>query len=231
VSSSRAARRVGVAVSGLVAVVALTGCGDNPPPGAASVVNGHKISASSVDDLAHAQCTAANRASAQGQTQAAPLARVQALSLGLLIDTELTKQYAADLDLSADPSLVTGFYSQIKPGIDPLPQPARGILTKVFTDYAKGRALLVEAGSQKTGQAVSLDNLQQLLDAGSAARATWEKGATITTDARYGPTKDGFPGAGGGSVSKAVSSYAKQADKTEPSQSFVSGLPAKQKCG
>jgi hypothetical protein len=223
-------RGVPVAVAGVLATLVVSGC-SQLTPGTAAVVNGTRISNDQVQDLAQAQCTAADKAKAAGQSQTMSISRVKAQSLGLLMDTELSLQYAKDEKITPDTSLVNGFYSQFEPGITPLPTKARTTLTDVFGSWAKGRAILVQAGAESTGQQVSLDNLQQLLDAGLKDRTTWLKKASIDTDPRYAPGKDGFPGNGDGSVSKASSTFAKAAGAAQQDPSFVSGLPAGQKCG
>ncbi len=213
-----------------IALLLLSGCA-GLTPGTAAVVNGSRITDEQVADLAHAQCVAAERAAAQGSTTTTPLAQVKQQSLGLLMDTELSRQYAKDEGLTAPTGLAQGIYAQFQPSIDPLPGSARAVLREVFQDWARGRALLVEAGSRATGQQVSNSNVQQLLNAGLQAREPWLKKADIETDPRYDPSKEGFPGGGSGSVSKPVSKFAKDAGKDQPDAAWVSGLPASQKCG
>ncbi len=58
-----------------------------------------------------------------------------------------------------------------------------------------------------------------------------QEGRRSTTDPRYAPSKDGFPGGGDGSVSRASSGFAKGATATKADAKFVAGLPASQKCG
>lgn len=223
-------RGVPVAVAATLAALVVSGCGQLTP-GTAAVVNGTRITNDEVNDLAEAQCVAADKAKASGQSQTMAVSRVKVQSLALLMDTELSKQFAADEDITPDTQLVKGFYSQFEPGITPLPSTARTTLTDVFQNWAQGRAILVEAGSKSTGDKATLQNLQQLLDAGLKDRDGWVKKADIDTDARYAPGKDGFPGTGDGSVSKASSKFAKDAGATQPDPSFASGLPAGQKCG
>ena len=216
--------------SAAVALLLLAGCGEITP-GTASVVNGTRITNSEVDDLASAQCVAADRAAKTGNSTPMAVSKVKQQSLGLLMDTELSLQYAKDEDITPELSLSKAFYGQLEPGITPLPGKARTVLTDVFEDWAKGRAILVQAGSKATGQAPSQTNLEQLTNAGLQDRTAWAKKAKIETDARYAPSKDGFPGGGDGSVSKASSDFAKGATATKADAKFVSGLPASQKCG
>lgn len=223
----RATRAVPAAA---LALLLLTGCSDLTP-GTAAVVNGSKITNHDVDELAAAQCVAANRAAKSGQSTTMAISRVKAESLGLLMDAELSRQYGKDQGITPEPSLAGGFFDQLKPGITPLPSKARAVLTDFFESWGKGRAILVQAGARSTGQTPSLTNLDQLLTAGLKDRESWLKKADITTDARYSPNEKGYPGASSGSVSRATSSYAKDASKTKPDANWVKTLPPSQKCG
>lgn len=213
-----------------LALLVLSGCGEITP-GTASVVNGTRITNTDVNDLAEAQCVAANLAAEAGQSTSMAISRVKQQSLGLLLDTELSKQYAEDEGLEPEKSMSEGFYGQLEPGINPLPGKTRTEIEKVFGEWAVGRAILVEAGSKSTGEEPTFTNIEQLMNAGLQARDSWLKKAEIRTDPRYAPSDQGFPGGGESSVSRAGSTFAKGATATEPDPKWVSGLPASQKCG
>jgi hypothetical protein len=212
------------------ALLLLSGCGQLTP-GTAAVVNGTRISNAEVKDLADAQCAAADQAAKSGQSQTMAVSRVKQQSLGLLMDTELSLQFAEAKGITPDKSLVNGFYGQLEQGIAGLPEQTRAELEDVFHRWAEGRAALVQAGSKATGQQASSSNLQQLLNAGLQARDGWLKNADISTDPRYAPSKEGYPGGGDSSVSRAGSDFAKGAGAQQPDPTWVSGLPASQKCG
>lgn len=222
--------RLWAAPTATLALLLLTGCGAITP-GTAAVVNGTRITNDQVNALAAAQCVAADRAARSGNSTATAISQVKQQSLGLLMDTELSLQYAADENIEAPRSLAQAFYSQLEPSITPLPSKERTVLTDVFTNWARGRAVLVTAGSQATSQAPSSDNIDQLISAGLQKRTSWLKSAKIETDPRYAPSERGFPGGGDGSVSRAGSDFAKSAGSSKPDPKFVAGLPASQKCG
>ncbi|MGK2875706.1 MAG: hypothetical protein ACSLEW_08700 [Nocardioides sp.] len=222
-----AARAVPVAA---LALLLLSGCAELTP-GTAAVVNGTRITNDEVDDFADAQCVARERAAKSDSSTALAVSRVQQNSLGLLMDTELSLQYAEDQGIEPEKSLSQGLYSQYEPGITPLPSKARTVLTDVFQAWARGRAILIEAGSRSTGEAPSFTNLDKLIDAGLQERDSWLKKAEITTDPRYAPTEQGFPGGGDSSVSRAGSDFAKGAAAKEPDPKWIAGLPASQTCG
>ena len=224
-------RRYAAAVGVATAVLALAGCGSFTP-NAASVVNGHAITHSEVDELAQAQCAGVELAKKQGQQQAVARKQLTERALGLLIDIRLNLDYGRSLGLSARPDETTQAFAQVQPLIAALPAQYQSYLDDVFHQWAQGRDMMVQVGEAATGQAASATNGDQLLNAGYAKRETWlQKDATIDTDPRYSPGKVGWPGEGDGSVSKPVSSFAKDAGKSTPSSAFLGNLPASMVCG
>jgi SurA-like protein len=215
----------------VAALLLLSGCGQLSP-GTASVVNGTKITDSEVKDVADAQCVAADQAAKAGAgSTATAMSRINQQALFLLIDAEISKQYAKDEGLKPSKGLADAFFSQFKTSLAALPEKPRTVLEDLFKNWAESRAVLVQAGSEAAGQAPSKDNLEQLLNAGLQARAKWMKDADIDTDPRYAPGKDGLPGGGDSSVSEAGSAFAKDAGAQKADPQWVSGLPANQKCG
>ena len=160
-----------------------------------------------------------------------PSSRIHQQSLFLLIDAEISKQYAEKEGLEASQGLADAFFSEFKDSLAALPENPRTVLEELFTDWSESRAVLVEAGSKATGQAPSEQNVEQLLNAGLQERAKWLKDADIDTDPRYAPGKDGLPGGGDISVSEAGSDFAKDAGAQEADPEWVAALPANQKCG
>ncbi len=230
VSGKRPLGAAARAAAPLAALLLLTGCGQLGP-GTAASVNGHRITMQQVDDLVDAQCDAAVRQGGGQPGSAMPLTQVQRRSLGLLLEIELTKQYAAAKHLKADPRVVEAYWSQYRGAIQQLPEQTAKVLSATFHDFAQIRAVLVDAGSRATGQPPSPSNLQDLTQAGLDARQKWLDDATVHTDPRFGPDQDGFPGAGDGSVSRPVSDFAKKASAAQADPEWVSSLPARQKCG
>ena len=214
----------------VLTALTLSGCGALTP-GTASVVGDEKISMSQVDDLAAAQCTALDAAGKSGQSQALPVSDIKRRSLGLLMDTALSKQYADSQDAAANPQVTQLIYGQIEQSISALPAKARGPLGDAFEKWAEARSALVTVAARESGETPSTSNLEKLLDAGVAARQKWQKSITIDTDPRFSPDKTGFPGPGDGSVSQASSSFAKGGVASQVDPSWVDQLPASQKCG
>ncbi len=225
-------RRLALAAAAVTGLLALTGCGDSRPPGAASVVNGHTITHQEVDDLADAQCAGVQEASKQGQGQAVPRKQLTQRALGLLIDIRLNLDYGASLGLHPRQEAVISDYAQVEQLIAALPAKYHAYLSDVFHDWARGRDMVEQVGEAATGTTSNASNADQVLNAGYAKREVWlKKDGHINTDPVYAPGKVGWPGEGDSSVSKPVSSFATSASKAQPSAAFVAGLPAGQRCG
>jgi len=218
------------AVPAVAALLLLTGC-DQLSPGTASMVNGTRITEDEVAAVADAQCVAADEAAQAGGAAATAMSRVHQQSLFLLIDAEISKQYAEDEGLEPSEGLAEAFFSEFEQSLAELPEKPRTVLEGLFQDWADSRAVLVQAGSEATGQQPSQENVEQLLQAGLQARAEWMQTAEIETDPRYAPGEDGLPGGGDSSVSQPGSDFAKDAGAEEADPEWVGGLPANQKCG
>jgi hypothetical protein len=220
------------AVATAAALLVLSGCSDNPSPGAASVVDGHKISNSQVTELSDAQCAGVQLAAKQGQGQPVSRKQLTQRALGLLIDIRLNLDYGKSLGLTPRSEQAQADFAQVKPLIASLPAKYHTYLDSVFEQWADGRDLMTQVGEQSSGQQATSANAEQVLDAGYKQRQTWlVKNASIETDARYAPGKIGWPGEGDSSVSEPESSYAKAAAKATPSASFLGNLPSGQRCG
>lgn len=213
-----------------VAVLGLSGCG-GLTPGTAAVVNGERITHSDVEDLVEAQCAATEAAAGSGTGGAVAVSQLRQQSLGVLMDTVLSLQYAQDEGITPDREIADGLYRQFEPSIAELPESSRGALSAAFREWAQGRAAMIELGSRSTGEAVTPEAVPELMQAGLAAREQWLADADIETDARYSPAENGFPGGGDGSVSRASSDFAKKAAAGQADPEWIGGLPAGQRCG
>ncbi len=218
----------------LVAIGALTlgGCG-SLPPGAASVVDGTTISRSDVTELADAQCAGIEQAAESGEAQAqeSPRKALVQQALSLLMDIELSLKYGESEDVSPRPQEVAATFAQIKPLLATLPEKYQPFMEETFERWAQSRDVLTQIGMQETGEQPDANNAEALLNAGYEKREPWLKTVDIETDPRYGPSGLGWPGGADPSVSKASSSFAKDATKEQPDAAWVSALPGNQKCG
>lgn len=213
-----------------VAALGLSGCGELTP-GTAANVAGARITHEQVDDLVDAQCSAANASAESGGAAAVPVSQVRQQSLGVLMDTTLSTKYAEDQQITPDKKIAAALFEQFEPTIATLPEASRTELSKVFKAWALGRSAMIEAGSQSTGKPITAAAAQELMTAGLADREKWLTKVDITTDARYAPAANGFPGGGDGSASRPTSAFAKSATAAQADPAWVGGLPTGQKCG
>jgi hypothetical protein len=229
---TRSARRAPlVAMVAIGSALLLSGCG-NVPPGTASVIDGTKISRSDVTELAEAQCAGISAAAKeQGQAPAAPRKQLLQQSLTLLMDIELSLQYGKAEGISPRPKEVAATYTQVEAPIKSLPKKYHDFMEGVFHRWAAGRDVMTQVGVQETGEQPSASNADALLQAGYQKREPWLKKADIVTDPRYGLSDISDSGGSDPSVSKAVSSFAKDANEAQPPAAWVSELPSSQKCG
>jgi hypothetical protein len=230
---TRSAKR-GPAVALAAMALVLGGCGSTtPPPGTASEISGTKISRSDVNELADAQCAGILQAAKSGQSQTQEASRKQLVqqALSLLMDIEFSLQFGKSEDVSARPEESAATYSQIDPLIKSLPEKYQPFMERTFHRWAEARDVLTQVGEEASGQQPNATNAEQLINAGYQKREPWLKTRDVRTDPRYGPAGIGWPGGTDPSVSKAVSSFAKSADKTTPDPAWLSALPTGQKCG
>lgn len=225
--SRRSVRAIPVAALGLLL---LSGCAELTP-GTAAVVNGTRITTDEVSQLAQAQCSGVALSVKMQEGEAVARKRLEESALSLLMDIELNLDFAKTLDLDPRPASVAAIYAQVDPLIQALPEKQRPVTEGVFQRWAKARDVMTQAGEQATRQSATPENADSLVSAAYRERAAWLKKVEIQTDPRYAPDKDGFPGAGDGSVSRATSDFAKSATATKPDATWVSGLPANQRCG
>ena len=160
------------------------------------------------------------------------MSRVHQQSLCLLIDAELSKQYAEEEGLEPSEGPGGGLLQRVRAAPSPSCRRSRAPCSRTCSRTGPRAApCSSRPASEATGQQPSQENVEQLLNAGLQARAAWLKKADIETDPRYAPGEDGLPGGGDSSVSQPGSDFAKDAGAEEPDPEWVSGLPANQKCG
>lgn len=229
---TRSVRSVPLVALAVVGALTLGGCG-SLPPGAASVIEGTTISQSDVEELADAQCAGIQDAAESGQAEAGATARKQLVqqALALLMDVELSLQYGASEGVEPRAQESAATFAQVKPLLETLPEKYQPFMFDTFEKWAQSRDVLTQLGVEATGQQPDATNAEALLNAGYQQREPWLKTVDIETDPRYGPTGIGWPGGADPSVSKASSSFAKDADQDQPEAAWVDALPSGQKCG
>lgn len=221
-----ASRRVKLAA--LAAGMALlAGCGTHP--GAAAVVGSDTISQEEVDDVAQAVC-AANLATAKAQNQ--PLPRLatrgaREVALQMLLDAELSHQFAETKDVTANPQQVSQALASNEAGFALMPAQEREDLRNALRGFVEGQLMLMEIGRQSLGADTSQD---EAIAEGSRLRDQYVKELDVEVDPRYGSYQNGALTRGDEQLSVAQSTTARAGDKAQPDQGFVEALPASQKC-
>jgi hypothetical protein len=110
----------------------------------------------------------------------------------------------------------------------------RTVLRDTITAVVKGQLVLIEVGRRelvKRGAPNSQITADAALQAGNTLLDDWAaKHVDISVDPRFGTYSKSGLQATSGSLSAPVSSRSKQGAAAQPSNSWVSSLPASQKC-
>lgn len=205
----------------------LAGCGMHP--GAAAVVGSETITQQQVDDVAEAVCSA-NVATAQAQGQAIqglPARGAREVALQILLETELSQQFGEHEGVEADQQKVAQALAQNETGINMLPADQRDDFRNALRNYAEGQLMLIEIGRKSLGGDVSDD---QAIAEGTRLRKQYVDSLDVEVDPRYGSFEKGAFKRGGDQLSVAASEQARRGDKAQPDATFVSELPASQRC-
>jgi hypothetical protein len=206
VLSSRRVRPGRLATTAL-AVLLLTGCGQNAP-GVAAQVGNDRITDEQVDQLAEALCVLSASAPQAQQAQPVTSQQTRRQALQVLIDNALADDLI-DPD-AVDKAQVAAVQKQQEANLQALPERLRGSFDDTVAAFATtqlglaalGRQSLLDKGTKKPDQQASLTEGQRLL------LAQADK-AGVTVDPRFGTFEDGQVGGTDGSLSVAVSDQAK----------------------
>jgi hypothetical protein len=209
---------------------ALSGCGAHP--GAAAVVGDERITEARVDDVAAALCSAQGGAQQTTSPQELASRAARQGALDILVSGALSHQFGASQGVEPDEEQVAAAISSNQATIDALPAKSRATFTSTLQEYAEGQLMLIDIGREQLRKSGTANAPQeQAIAAGTKLRDQWaEKHADVTVDPRYGTYANGALQGGSGSLSVPASSRAVDGAKPNPSPSWVSALPASQKC-
>jgi hypothetical protein len=215
---------------GLAALLLITGCDQST--GTAAKVGSDTISTHDVDLVSKALCQErAGQASAQNDTRIS-LALVRKQAVTALVDAQLNQQYGDQRHAFYDKATLNQQVASLKTLIDKLPADDRARTQDLITGIFRGRLLLTQIGQQQlalTGQRATSQD--QALTAGLKARAAYDKRTKVELNPRYDTDGPGKGGAGSQSLSKSVSTYAKDGGASSQDPSWTAGLPANLRCG
>jgi hypothetical protein len=214
----KANRLVLLAVTG-TSVLALTGC--TPSGNVAAKVGDDKVTTSDVDFLTRMQCDTLDRAakdpSQAGTSQMVAISQVRTGMVNTLVQAELNRQLAARDHLDYDKSTLRTVMDQFESVVSKAPAKDRDRFRDQVQDVYRGQLQVYTlAQSQLEGQGVAAPTQDQVDQAVTAIQDDFRKGVAGSVDP---------------SLSHAVSSFAKSSVSAQPDQTWVTKLPADQRCG
>jgi hypothetical protein len=228
-------RLVLLAVAG-TSLLALTGC--TQTGNVAARVGDATVPTSEVDFLARMQCDTLDKAAAepaqaqQGSVQMVPTSQIRTTMLNTLVQAELNRQIAARDDLSYDSATLRNVMVQFESVVKQVPRADQSRFREVVEDiyrgqlqvYSKAQSELASEGTEEPSQ----DQVDQAI---AAIQAKYRKSVGVDVNPVYGADADGVAGAADPSLSRAVSSFARNSRSAQPDTAWVGKLPADQRCG
>lgn len=230
--SSRVARLAPVVA--LVAL-ALTGCsGQGLAPGAGGVaarVGDDTVSVQDVNLITDVSCSV----SAQSQSSSSsvePISLVRMQSLNSLVNSTLIQQLVKKDPATYSPTQLTAAMASVESQLSSVPKDKRTKVLGLLRTFYIGELELIDLGTrQLQAKGTNSPTQDDALNAGYAMLDKFAKTVKTSVDPQYAPGTDHQPGNGIRSLSKAVSSFAKQSDSTSPTQTWTTALPKNQQCG
>lgn len=225
------ARRVRLSLAAVAAASVLAGCGMHP--GAAAVVGDQRITGDEVDAAASALCSSTvSSAEAQGQPRPELAARgARQAALQLMLDNELTHQFAEAEGIEPDQEQVSAALAQNAQSIDVLPADEREEFRALFQGFQESQSVLTEAGTRSLAAQGNAEPAPEEASAeGARLRQEWAAGIDVEVDPRFGRYDAGTLTPASGSLSIPASQRAFQGVAAEPGPAWTAGLPLSQKC-
>ena len=215
-------------LTAVLAAGALTAC--TAHPGAAAVVGSDRISDGHLDDVARALCSAQNIQSGVPQPLSSRAARQGALSV--LVNSELSLQYGRAKRIEPSQQQVSGAVAANQQTLNKLPTAEKAAFEDTLRKYSEAQLIVIEAGKRSlASKGTTIPSGQQALTAGQQVVSAWaRRNVDVSVDPRYGRFVDGALQPASGSLSVAASSQAVAGSSANPGQSWVSSLPANQRC-
>jgi len=231
----KANRLVLLAVAG-ASVLALTGCAQTG--NVAAQVGGRTVATSDVDFLTRMQCDSLNKAaedptqSAQGGVQMVPTSQIRTGMVNTLVQAELDRQLAAKEHLSYDTTTLRNAMVQFQSVLSSVPEADRDRFRSMVEAIYRGQLQLYAlAQRQLADQGIANPTQDQVNQAIASIQEKYRKKVKIAVNPTYGAGDSGVAGTVAPSLSKPVSSFAKQAGSAQPDATWVGKLPADQRCG
>jgi hypothetical protein len=233
----RPLRRPVVAVGLTVVGLLLTGCGSSlgVHPGSAAVIGTDTLSMGKIDSTARLYCqayVASSQQSSQQQSGPAPMGLFRSYVAGSLAK-RLLGQQLADHYAVQPASGYQAQVSQIRTALASAPADQRNAVIDVAAGDAYLQNVQIAVGERLTNSSASTDaELKAALQRGQVATQDWLDDHDAVIDPVFSISVDGgkFTRALD-QTSYALSSFAVQGTAQTPGQSYISALPAAQRCG
>jgi len=224
--------RTRFAALSLLALAALSGCGQSPlHPGAAAVVGDQTLSGSELNDISQDLCSVLKsdpRSIGEGYPRSALMSSVVQAFMMRAVADQLSEEYdvtpAGDYKSAADETKLR--FGQADPdALDNAMDTFTSTAYFVAVAGAVGEDALKESGTSKPSEDESLTK-------GIELAQKWQDDNEIVVSPRYPSMKIGDQSIETvrDDTSYAVSDFAKQAAATEPDKSYTSSLPPSQVC-
>jgi hypothetical protein len=214
-------------------MLALTGCAQTG--NVAARVGDDTVTTSEVDFLTRMQCATLDKAAenpTQGSTQVVPVSQVRTGMVNTLVQSALNRQLAAERHLTYDKATLRSVMDQFETVLKLAPAKDRdrfrGIVESVYRGQLQVYTL---AEGDLSDQGVANPTQDDVDKAVGKIQADFRKTVDIEVNPEFGADSSGVAGSVDPSLSVAVSSFAKQSRSGQPSATWVSGLPADQRCG
>lgn len=225
-------RLVLLAVAG-TSLLALTGC--TQTGNVAARVGDETVSTSEVDFLTRMQCASLDKAAenpSQGSTQVVPVSQVRTGMVNTLVQAELNRQLAASKSLGYDRATLRSVMDQFESVLKLAPAKDRDRFRDVVESVYRGQLQVYTLAERDlAAQGVSRPTQDVVDKAVAKIQDDFRKTVDVEVNPQYGADSAGVAGSVDPSLSVAVSSFAKQSRSSQPSSSWVSGLPGNQRCG
>jgi hypothetical protein len=230
----KANRLVLLAVAG-TSVLALTGCQSGS---VAARVGDSEVTTAQVDFLTRMQCDTLDRAAEDpaaaqsGQVQVVPVAQVRAGMLNTLVQAELDRQLAARDHLGYDRATLRSVMDRFESAVQQVPEKDREHFRDVVEDIYRGQLQVYTLAQDKLASGGVRNPSQEIVDQAVASlQADFRKSVEVDVNPAYGADAKGVAGEADPSLSRAVSSFAKQSRSANPDATWVAALPDDQRCG
>jgi hypothetical protein len=231
----KANRLVLLAVGG-ASMLALSGCARSGD--VAARVGDTTVPTSDVDLLTDVQCKSLDKAakdpSQAGQVQPVARATLRTIMVNALVDAEVNRQLASSEHLSYDKTQLASAVKQYESTVGNAPEADRVRYRDLIETILRGQLQAIsQIEDQFTGQQPSNDQVRKAI---ADFEAKMRAKVDLDVNPQYGPDKDGVAGSVDPSLSLAVSSFAKHSRDalsatSQPDATWVSDLPADQRCG